>query len=126
MAGGTGPVKTIPLKLFTSADPTSASIDVKLAENANCHRHQLTLTCVPEGTTGTVTVKGIGWQSALPPAHIDSRLDAASMAGGNLIIIFYGQFDALHFDFAGFAAGKKMSAHLISQQDLLTYSGNAP
>lgn len=120
-------VKLLPLPLFTKLDPTTkASIDVSIKANNTCTRHQLTITCSPDpAAAGTVKVRGISSQSALAPAHFDSRLDAIDMTHGSQVFIFYGAFDGLRFDFASFTGGT-LSAALLSHEDELTISGNTP
>lgn len=120
--------KFLTKSLFTAIDPSvTTSIDVPLGVLAECARHQLVITCSPDpAVAGSVKVRGIGYQSGLAPAHFDSRLDAIDMTKGSQILVFYGLFTALRFDFASFGAGTKLSAHLVSHVDALPPSGNTP
>lgn len=122
------PIKLFQKTLFTNVNPaTSPGVDVPLGEIKNCSRHQLVVALAGGAAAGTVKVRGIAYGSNLAPANFDSRLDAISMATlGAQIFIFYGLFDALRFDFAGFGAGLKLSASIVSHQESLLLSGNAP
>jgi hypothetical protein len=117
--------------LFTDVDPnTTTFLDVALGQNAEASRHQIHLTTKPDASTGTITIKGIGRGAAagkaLLPAVFDTRFRSINMADGSKIFVFYGLFSGLRFDFAGFAAGKKVSAVLVSQTGDLLISGNGP
>lgn len=101
--------------------------DCPLGENANCTRHQLTISVVGGPTAGTVAVRGIQTGSGLDAAAFDSRLDAVDMSTlGTQAFIFYGFFEALRFDFTGFGGGEKISASIISQETDLLITGNDP
>ena len=97
-----------------------------LGQNADATRHQIHLTVKPDPSAGTITIKGIGRGGTLAPALFDSRFQSINMAQGSKIFVFYGSFSALHFDFAGFSSGKKVSAVLTSQAADLLISGNGP
>lgn len=117
-------------ELFRDADPTAGPKACPLGQNSEASRHQLHLTVTPEGTAGIVRITGIG-RGAVPnknlaPALFDSRFDAINMALGNRVFVFYGIFNELHFEFTGFAGGKKVSAVLVSQAADLLISGNGP
>lgn len=126
---GLAVIKLLPITLFTKLDPHGVtSLDVSIKANNTCTRHQLVITCNPDpaGAGSVVKVRGIAAQSGLAPAHFDSRLDSIDMTKGSQVFIFYGAFDGLRFDFAGFGVGGTLSAALLSHQDALTISGNTP
>jgi len=118
--------------LFTDVDPNSTTfLDIAMGQNAEASRHQIHLSVKPDPTTGTITIKGIGRGNlptgkALAPAVFDTRFRSINMADGSKVFVFYGLFSALRFDFAGFAAGKKVSAVLSSQTGDMLISGNGP
>lgn len=114
--------------LFSNIDPTvKAFVDTPLGELKNCTRHQLVIAITPAAAAGTVKVRGLCFSTQLPAAAFDSRLDAISMATlGTQAFVFYGLFDALRFDFSGFAGGSKLAAEIVSHQSTLKWSGNAP
>lgn len=121
------PSKVLTKQLFKAVDPTAPTfIDVPLGPLAECSRHQLVVTVKPDPSAGSVAVRGILKGSGLPAAKFDLRLDAINMALGSQMFTFYGLFDGLRFDFSGFAAGKKLSAALVSHEAELLASGNSP